>query len=71
MKTATTAKKLNHSEIRERATEMCEGERNMGICLACGADAWGVEPDARKYKCEECGELKVYGGEEIVMMLGL
>ena len=50
--------------------EMCEGERTMGICLACGAGAWGVEPDARKYKCEACGELKVYGGEEIVMMLG-
>jgi predicted RNA-binding Zn-ribbon protein involved in translation (DUF1610 family) len=40
-----------------------------GFCLACGADADGVEPDARKYKCEACGAREVYGAEECLMML--
>jgi hypothetical protein len=39
-----------------------------GFCMACGAEAYGVEPDARKYECEECGAFKVYGAEEVLMM---
>ena len=42
---------------------------NPGICIACGADADGCEPDARKYKCEACGERAVYGAEELLIML--
>jgi len=41
---------------------------NLGWCLACGSDQSGVEPDARKYKCEGCGAHKVYGYEELVLM---
>jgi len=40
----------------------------MGFCLACGADAEGVEPNARGYECEECGARKVYGAEECLIM---
>jgi predicted RNA-binding Zn-ribbon protein involved in translation (DUF1610 family) len=43
---------------------------DMGFCLACGAEAYGVEPDARKYECDECGKAKVYGAEEILLMIG-
>ena len=32
-----------------------------------GAEAEGVEPDARKYKCQACGELQVYGAEELLL----
>ncbi len=39
-----------------------------GFCLACGSEASGVEPDARKYECESCGAHKVYGIEELLMM---
>lgn len=42
---------------------------NLCICLACGADADCVEPDAREYKCDECGEHKVYGVQEIILMV--
>ena len=38
-----------------------------GICLACGNEADGVEPDASAYKCEHCGEHSVYGAEEAFM----
>lgn len=40
---------------------------NPGFCLACGAEADGVEGDARKYQCESCGECAVYGAEELLM----
>jgi hypothetical protein len=42
----------------------------VGFCLACGNEQYGVEPDARRYECEDCGKPKVYGAEEILMMLG-
>jgi hypothetical protein len=41
----------------------------MGFCIACGEEAYGVEPDARKYECEVCGEHKVYGAEELLIMV--
>jgi len=41
---------------------------NAGFCLACGAEAEGVEPDARKYHCEGCGLNHVYGAEELALM---
>ena len=43
-------------------------EENGGACIRCGAEAYGVEPDARKYECENCGELGVYGLEELLIM---
>lgn len=41
---------------------------DMGGCLSCGELAYGVEPDARKYECEVCGEHSVYGAEELLLM---
>lgn len=38
-----------------------------GFCIACGHEHGGVEPDARKYPCESCGERKVYGAEELLL----
>lgn len=40
---------------------------NPGFCLACGAETDGVEPDARNYECDVCGENKVFGAEEILI----
>jgi hypothetical protein len=42
-------------------------EASMGFCLACGAEAEQVEPDARKYSCARCGLAHVYGAEEIAL----
>ena len=39
-----------------------------GFCLACGNEAYGVEPDARKVPCESCGEPMVYGLQELMIM---
>jgi len=39
-----------------------------GACIGCGEEAFGIEPDARGYECEECGCMKVYGAEELIIM---
>jgi hypothetical protein len=52
-----------------RVVKAAESGEYIGFCMGCGAEAHGVEPDARKYECEVCKELKVYGAEELVLML--
>lgn len=41
-----------------------------GFCTACGHEHSGVEPDARGYTCENCGEASVCGAEELLIMWG-
>jgi predicted RNA-binding Zn-ribbon protein involved in translation (DUF1610 family) len=48
--------------------EKASYDGTVGYCLACGRKAHGVEPDARKYECDECGAFKVYGAEELLLM---
>lgn len=43
-------------------------DEGAGACIACGEEASGVEPDARQYPCGSCGERKVYGLEELLLM---
>ncbi len=45
-----------------------EQDDNIGFCLGCGADYYGIEPDGAAGECEECGALEVYGAEEILIM---
>jgi hypothetical protein len=44
---------------------------NPGFCLICGAEAEGVEPDARNYQCESCGADQVFGAEELMMVIAI
>lgn len=46
-----------------------ESGESVGFCLGCGKKAYGVEPDACKYVCEHCHAPRVYGAEELCMML--
>jgi len=39
-----------------------------GVCLRCGYVQDGCEPDARRYECEDCGEMAVYGLSEALLM---
>jgi hypothetical protein len=49
--------------------ELEEADRSYdGFCLACGSRKDTVEPDARGYRCDECGAKWVYGAEEIILM---
>jgi hypothetical protein len=38
-----------------------------GFCIECGEQAYGVEPDARSYRCESCGANAVFGAEELLI----
>ena len=42
---------------------------NPGFCVVCGEEADGCEPDARRYRCESCHNMSVYGAEELLMMI--
>jgi len=53
----------------EQLEAAIESDEYLGFCLACGAEHTGIEPDARRYLCEECGERRVYGAEEIMLMI--
>ncbi len=52
----------------EQILAAVEADDCLGFCLACGSEAYNVEPDARKYVYETCGERKVYGAEELLLM---
>lgn len=53
----------------DQVLEAVKADDCLGFCLGCGAQADGVEPDARNYECDECGALEVYGAEELMIMM--
>jgi len=59
---------IDKDELLEAVNDSLFGTGNDGFCIECGAMRGGCEPDARKYECWECGEHKVYGAEELLMM---
>ena len=73
-KAAIQGKALFHPSVTdERLQAMSEARigslDNPGVCLACGEDADGVEPDAEQYECEYCGARQVYGEESAAMKM--
>ncbi len=62
--------KIHESVTQERVVEMVELDHNGGFCIACGEEAFCVEPDARRYTCESCDAKAVYGAEELLFMIG-
>ena len=52
----------------DEIVQAIEQDNSLGFCLACGVEAFGVEPDAHHYPCESCGEEKVFGAEELLML---
>jgi hypothetical protein len=51
----------------EQVLEAVEADDCRGYCLACGAEAFNCEPDARAYLCESCGAHEVFGAEELLL----
>jgi hypothetical protein len=52
--------------IREEDYERLRNSSG-GICIACEAEAFGVEPDAQGYRCNICGKDCVYGIEALLI----
>ena len=50
----------------DRIIEAIELDNLTGFCTTCGADFTGYEPDARACECEVCGQMSVYGAEELL-----
>ncbi len=50
-----------------RVMEVAQEDENVGFCMACGEERGNVEPDARHYHCDSCGEDQVFGAEEIIL----
>lgn len=65
--------KPHFSITEERILEACERRMTSlddpGFCLACGNEQGGCEPDARRHRCEACGEHQVYGAEELLIRI--
>ena len=65
---------MNHPMTKHDRTELlldlAQANNNEGLCMACGEVAECVEPDARKYECESCGEKAVYGAAEALLTFG-
>ena len=58
--------KLDMDRVLELAEESMFGMADVGICVKCGEEQYGVEPDARRYTCESCGGRHVYGAQELM-----
>ena len=58
--------------MRIDADELMEAIVNdemAGFCLDCGERTSSlVEPDARNYTCDGCGQPQVFGAEELLIM---
>ena len=59
---------IDTERLLDAAEEQMLGDGNSGFCTAGGEERDGGEPDARNYPCESCGERKVYGASELLLM---
>jgi len=58
---------VHKSLTLNRVLRAAKSGEYVGFCKACGKKAYGVEPDARGYKCEHCDLPMVYGAEELLI----
>jgi predicted RNA-binding Zn-ribbon protein involved in translation (DUF1610 family) len=59
--------KMHPDITQDRVIAAVQEDDHRGFCVACGEEAHNVEPDAREYECDSCGEPAVYGAEEIMI----
>jgi hypothetical protein len=64
--TSTTGRVKTPVLSLARVMRAIESGESIGFCLECGADQYGVEPDANGYKCESCGQHAVQGAEDVL-----
>lgn len=53
----------------DQVMQAVEADEYLGFCVTCGTEHMNVEPDAREYPCEECGENAVYGAQELIFTM--
>jgi hypothetical protein len=62
-------KSITLDRVMEAVTRAQDSLDNPGFCTACGEDADGCEPDAKRYECESCGKRAVFGAEQLLFHL--
>lgn len=60
---------LTLGRVQEAARRQQRTLDNPGFCVDCGHEQDGCEPDGREINCEHCGHDKVYGADELVLMI--
>jgi hypothetical protein len=60
---------ITADRVQELADSEMFGLDNPGLCLKCGEEAEGCEPDARNYRCDGCGSRQVFGVAEVALMM--
>lgn len=58
---------VTDEQIERCCEESTHGLESLGICMMCGHEQDGCEPDARGYKCEACESNAVYGAEQLAI----
>ena len=62
-----TTTPVHESVSYERVTALLDENPSAGCCIACGRRAAAVKPEAVEHACDHCGELAVYGAEELLI----
>ena len=60
---------MHQSITIDRIIEAVQADGNVGFCTNCGMQHSHCEPDARRYYCDSCEMLRVFGAEELLLML--
>lgn len=60
---------IGNKRVKATMDEVQDG--TLGGCTCCGEINDGCEPDARDYQCAACGQMAVFGLEELVVMMRL
>ena len=60
---------ITEERMRPLAEAQMFGLENPGVCLACGEERDGCEPDAEHYACESCDKNMVMGATELYMVV--
>ncbi len=60
---------LTEDVIVEAAERTMFGDGMVGLCISCGEEQIPVEPDAEDVHCEACGDPRVFGAEQLLLMV--
>jgi len=54
----------------QQVLDAAKRDDGTGFCWDCGNEQTGCEPDMVRGTCEACGAARVYGAEQICLLLG-
>jgi hypothetical protein len=67
MKTIRTKSGLYKPVFNAEFEALCHGDNATGLCIKCGNEVDGIEPDAERYRCDQCENETVFGLEQLAV----